>query len=303
MSTPDLPPHVPSDPEPDDRGDLDSWFHDEVPGADELSAGASSPSKRRAVLGTVAVVVIAAAVTFAVVLITHGGGSSSAATPTATSNPQSGVGGGPGGFAGRGGGGTVGSISSVSGTTLTIKDFNGQSTKVATTSKTTVTKSVSGAVSDIKVGDHVVVIGSGSTTQIAARQITDSGTSASTNGAGGGFPGGGQRGNGGGSAPPGGATNFSFATGTVKSVNGSTIVVSSSTGSSSTITTSSSTTVTNVTPATVSDLSVGEQVVVSGTTNNGVVSATSIREGARGGFGGRNGFGPGGTPPTTAVTS
>lgn len=301
------PPDLPSDPDPDpeDRSDLDSWFRDETDVAEEQPRDKSPSSKRRAVLGAFAAALIAAALAFTVVLATHGSSSSSAATATTNSstNGQNGSG-GPGGFAGRGGGGTVGSISAVSGSTLTIKDFNGQSTKVATTSKTTVTKSVSGALSDINVGDHVTVVGTGSTTQLAAQRITDTGTSATAGGtAGGAFPGGGGGGNGNGAAPPGGTSSFSFATGTVKSVNESTFVVASSSGSTSTVTTSSSTTVTKQTAGTVSDLSVGEQVVVTGTTNNGVVTATSIREGAVGGFGGRNGGGPGQTPPSTGIPS
>jgi hypothetical protein len=184
---------------------------------------------------------------------------------------------------------------------------------------------VSGAVSDLKVGDHLTVIGSGSTSQIAAQQITDSGTSASASGpggggfpggggtggggpGGGGFPGGGGEfpgggGNGGGSLPSGGTPNFSFATGTVKSVSGSTIVVLSSSGSTSTVTTSSSTTVTTETAGTLADLSVGDQVVVTGATKNGVVTATAIREGTLGGFGGRNGGGLPGGPPSSGVSS
>jgi hypothetical protein len=54
--------------------------------------------------------------------------------------------------------------------------------------------------------------------------------------------------------------------------------------------------------ASLADLKVGESVQISGTPgSNGVVAATSIREGGGGGF--RGGFGPGGAPPAAGTSN
>jgi hypothetical protein len=63
--------------------------------------------------------------------------------------------------------------------------------------------------------------------------------------------------------------------------------------------------VTRTTKSSLSALKVGDQVVVTGSTKNGTLTATAIREGDAGGNGfggfGRGGFN--GTPPTTGQTS
>ncbi len=80
-------------------------------------------------------------------------------------------------------------------------------------------------------------------------------------------------------------------------MNGSTLTVQSSSGSTVTVTASSSTTVLITKNGSVSDLTVGEQIMVRGTSSNGTITATSIREGGFGppqGASGGNGAGPGG---------
>jgi hypothetical protein len=168
---------------------------------------------------------------------------------------------------------------------------------VKTTGSTTVTKSVSSSVGAIKVGDNLIAIGTGTATDVAAQNITDSGTTAPANGRGGlgGGPNGGQ-GPGRGTPPGGGGgtSNFTIARGSVTSINGSSITLTTSSGATATVTTSATTNVTKSTTSTVSALAVGDQVSVAGASANGTVTATSIREGATG-FGGR-GFPGGGAP-------
>ena len=55
--------------------------------------------------------------------------------------------------------------------------MNGNQTlTVKTSASTTVTEAVQGSLSDIKVGDHVVVLGSSSGSAVTAQQIVDNGT-------------------------------------------------------------------------------------------------------------------------------
>ena len=111
-----------------------------------------------------------------------------------------------------------------------------------------------------------------------------------------GFPGqgGGQGQNGG---TPGGAGG-GFASGTITSVDGSTITIKKSDGTTVKVTTSDSTTVTKSSTAKVSDLSTGDTITVIGQADSsGDVTATRISEGDAG-FGG---FG-GGPRPSGAPT-
>jgi hypothetical protein len=82
-----------------------------------------------------------------------------------------------------------------------------------------------------------------------------------------------------------------FTSGTVVSVDGSTITLELDDGTSVTVSTADDTTVTQTTDATVSDLAAGDEITVVGDADDdGNVTATSISEGGRG-FGG-------GTPPS-----
>jgi hypothetical protein len=233
-----------------------------------------------------------------------GAAASPAASPTSGGSSAGGLGGRPG---------TSGTIASMNGASITVTDAQlGTTVSVTTSSATRVTVTKTVALSDIVKGDSVVVTGTGSGRAITATRISDSGTRAAGSGgrAGGRF--GGRFGAGGrlnGSGPPGsgpgrgappgsGSGTGGFAAGTVTNVHGNTLVLASRNGSAATtVTTTASTTVTKTMSASLTDLKVGESVQISGTTGpNGVVAATSIREG--GGFGFRGGgFGAGGSPP------
>jgi hypothetical protein len=130
-------------------------------------------------------------------------------------------------------------------------------------------------------------------------------TAASAQASGGGFArglGGGGQGFGGG----GGGDGFAgggFTSGTIVSINGSTIVVKSLNGTEKTVTTTSTTKVTKTAPSSVSALKAGETVTVVGTVGaNGDVTATSMAEGASlrqfARPGGANGGANGGTATT-----
>ncbi|HJZ48962.1 MAG TPA: hypothetical protein VKE41_17420 [Roseiflexaceae bacterium] len=77
-----------------------------------------------------------------------------------------------GGFRGQGGG-LAGTISAVSGNTITITTRNGQSMKVALAADGKVRKQVDGQLSDLTVGEQVVAIGaqSGDTFQATSIQV------------------------------------------------------------------------------------------------------------------------------------
>jgi hypothetical protein len=83
-----------------------------------------------------------------------------------------GQGGGQGGF-GRGNGGVAGTVSDVSGNTITIATRNGQTTKIQLADDGTVRKQVDGQLSDITPGEQIVAFGaqSGDTFQATSIQI------------------------------------------------------------------------------------------------------------------------------------
>lgn len=206
--------------------------------------------------------------------------------------------GGPGGagrFDGRGGG-NAGTIASIGGSTIKMTTQDGTSVNVTTSASTTVSLSTTGALTDVRVGDNVRVVGTTSGTSVAADAITDSGTSPLANvpGGGGGFGGaptgappngagppngGGARPQGGGGGPGGGLPPA----GVVKTVNGTTFTVATADGSTVTVNASPSTTVTLVKPGTLGSLKVGDQIQVTGTGTDGTIAATNIRAGALGG--------------------
>lgn len=166
--------------------------------------------------------------------------------------------------------GVVGTVSSISGTTLTVQSMAfGQNTSATTytvdASSATVTKNnISASLSDISVGDMVMVEGTVSGANIAATSIHD-----------------GLGGMMGGSRPANGTNPGTF--GTVASISGTTILITSQTPGSSNTTTytidaSSASVTKNNTSASVSDISVGDIIMVEGTVNGASVVATSIRD-------------------------
>lgn len=198
--------------------------------------------------------------------------------------------GGPGGFGGRG---TDGTVASIDGSKFTVTTPGGETVTVATSSSTTFSTASTGSVADLKAGDNVTVVGTTSGTTVDAERITDTGSTAPTDGApNGASPPGISDGRGG--APTGGI---------VEAVNGSSLTVTTAASTSITVNTTSATVVSLVRPSSLGALKLGDEVQVNGTTSNGTVEATSVRTGVAG-FGpvdGRGQFGPrpaqGQTPP------
>ena len=98
---------------------------------------------------------------------------------------QGGAGAGNGATGGGRGGFTAGTITSIDGGTITIKETNGTTVKVSTTDGTTVTKSSTAKVSDLSTGETITVVGQAdSGGGVAATRISEG------NAGFGGFPGG-----------------------------------------------------------------------------------------------------------------
>src|SRR5205807_3150823 len=122
-----------------------------------------------------AAVVVLAVGGFLGVKAASGGGSK---PTTAAAQGAGGAGGQGRNFGGRG---TFGTLQSVDGPNLTIATGNGSTTVATTSSSTRFTKTVTGAFSDIKVGDRVVAMGTpNGTNALTAQRITDNGTVDST---------------------------------------------------------------------------------------------------------------------------
>jgi hypothetical protein len=77
--------------------------------------------------------------------------------------------GGPGGF----GGGTMGTVTAISGTTLTVSGKDGGTYTIDASSATVKASGAASAVSDIKVGDTVMIQGKVTTASMTATNIED----------------------------------------------------------------------------------------------------------------------------------
>ena len=260
------------------------------------------PSRTRAwIAGGVAAAVLAAGGFFGVDAIASHTKSVASAAANGGPGGQGGFGGGQGGAPG-GRGGVFGTIKAIDGPSLTLTTNNGSTETVTTTGATTTTKAVSAALSDVKIGDQVVVMGTGTTT-IAATTITDTGSNAPTGAPAGVGQAGGSRANGSGGPPGGGpfGAGGELISGTVAQVGSGALSVTESSGTTVTVTTSSSTRVTTVETIDVADLAVGQSVIVRGTTSNGTVTAAAIETGALAadpGAPGAQGAPPTGGPPS-----
>jgi hypothetical protein len=86
---------------------------------------------------------------------------------------RGGPGAGAGGFAGRGGqgGGVFGTVSAVSGNTVTVTTRNGQTTKIELAANGTVRKQVDGRISDIVAGEQITAFGTQSGDTFEANSI------------------------------------------------------------------------------------------------------------------------------------
>jgi hypothetical protein len=204
---------------------------------------------------------------------------------------RGGQGGGGSAVAGRGGqgGGTpgtggaaansvTGKVTKVDGATLTIQEPVASATTatVTTTDGTTVTTFVAGALSDLKVNDLVLVQGDTTGGSVTAKTIyalngfagggAQGGNTTGGNTTGGNT--GGQGGQGGqrpGGGFAGGAAGLPSGTlGRITQINGTTLTVQGNDGTTTTVTTNGSTTVRKQTPGKVSDIKVGDTIIVQG---------------------------------------
>jgi len=291
----------------------------------------TAPSPQNAAAKSwIAAGIVTAVVAIGVVIAISVSGHKSKSNASANGAPSSEQGVTAGRFRGRGAAGT---ITAINGTSFTLErrqatGASGQSAgssatpttvTVDTSSSTVYTASVTGALSDLKVGDRILVTGPAGNGTVAATRVVDNGDQRPGGGAGpsgaSGFSG--RRSNG-----PSGASGFSgrgfgasgpsgqaFSGGTITAINGSTITLQTGAGATETVTTSNDTTYTVTKPISFSDLKTGDTVAVTGTTSGSTITATQVRKGdlTTGGFGvGGGGFGggpgqdapgPGGTAP------
>jgi hypothetical protein len=287
----------------DATGENDWWF-DEPRSREPRAPG--SRSLRTWIAAGAGALVLAAGVAAGVAALSS---DDSLADATAGNSASGAFGGMRPGQAGMpGGAGTAGRIERVDGTSFTMKTAAGESVDVTTSDSTSVVEATSGSLDDLATDDRVVVIGGGSGDEITAMRII-----AGDDQLGGGPPGGGGPANGGapqgapqsggapdgdaagpGGAPQGAPNGFGAPVrGVITSVDGSTLEVELDDGSTVTVHTASDTDVRVMRERAVSDLAVGDQVMVIGENNDGNVTATTIRVGAADAPSG----GPTGAPP------
>jgi hypothetical protein len=222
--------------------------------------------------------------------------SSPAAPPGAAASPGSGF----------RRGGLAGTVSSFDGATLVLATRQGATVDVQTSGSTAVTRPVTGTVSDLVPDATVVVSGplNADGTYAASTIVIGAPGAGGTLG---GAAGGNRNGT---PAPRQGAGSFGGAragtAGTVKAVNGAAVVLTTAQGSTVTIVTSPSTAVTKTVAGTLSDLTPGEAVTVTGSQNaDGTYTATRIVIGGAvfGGFSGGGGGGGGSGAATSPNTN
>ena len=141
-----------------------------------------------------------------------GTGGGRAALAAGTNGAGAGAAGARGGFAGRGGGAqgnaTIGSVANKHGSTLYVKDSDGNTVRVKTTSHSKINRTATASAGAIHPGDTVIVQGTKSAngtitaTQINATSSSAAGGLAGLFGGGGGFRGGGAGGGGGAQGAP-----------------------------------------------------------------------------------------------------
>jgi hypothetical protein len=270
-------------------------------------------SRGRKLAGLGVVLIVGSAATLSACGGSTATATSSSTTAPAASSTTSGAA-TPGGTGANRGSfpGTFGTISTIGAASLTVKTAAGKSTTVTTTSATKVTVTTKGAAADLTNGATVRALGTVTGGVLAANSI-EVGALSDLNGgfAGAERPGGTGTGEGaptgsrptgsrptgsvpGGGYGGGGAARFTPITGTVSAITSGSFTLTESNGTAGEVTISSSTTITVIKSTTLSGLTVGQSVVVTGTTSaSGTVAATSISQGnagfGAGGFGRRTG--------------
>jgi preprotein translocase subunit YajC len=163
-------------------------------------------------------------------------------------------------------------VKSVGSDTFTLTTHDGTTVTVDVSSSTTYVdpSATSATFSTIKVGDHVAVFGTDTSNTVTATKVAI-GDAGGFGGPGGGW---------GGHGAPGGTPPAAF--GTVKSVGSDTFTLTTHDGTTVTVDVSSSTTYREAgkSSASLSDVTVGSQVVVFGTDTSDTVTATSVGIGA-----------------------
>jgi hypothetical protein len=253
----------------------------------------------------------------AVTLAACSGGSSSGASTQQTSAAAGSSNAAPPAGAGANAPAASGLIADVSGSTMQVQSQQTGQVAVSWSTATSFTDTVSTTASAIKAGDCVFATGpSGSSptattftaATVSVTPAVNGACGAPGGGGGGGLgarPGGGSGFPGGGGArpsgAPGGGAGTARANGSVKSVSGSTIVITSQAGGSTptarTVTIGGSTKITTVATATASAVKVGKCATVQGTAGStGTVTAKTVRitDPTNGQCGGRFGAGANG---------
>jgi hypothetical protein len=160
----------------------------------------------------------------------------------------------------------MGKVTAVSGSTITITNAKTNTTYTVDASNATVTKgkSTSEAVSAIAVGDTIAVTGTVSGTNVTATAIHD------------GIGGQGGRGGHGGFGGMGGGVM-----GTVSAVNGSSLTVTTKSGGTYTVDASSATVKESGATSTVTNIKVGDTVMIQGSVTTASMTAKNIEDGVR----------------------
>jgi hypothetical protein len=191
---------------------------------------------------------------------------------------------GPQGFDGRMGGrapGLIGTVSAINGTTLTVTDKGRGVNATATTyavDASTATVSKNGAtssLSNVAVGDTVMIVGKTSGTNVTATSINDGVMGRGMAGGKMGQPG--QRGVNN-IAPVIEGNGMPVVAGTISAINGSTLTITNKSNVTYTVDASKAKIAVKNVVSTISGVTVGDSVVVQGTVNGNSVAASSVMD-------------------------
>ncbi len=169
----------------------------------------------------------------------------------------------------------TGRVTKLDGTTMSVQQSDNATVTVTTTTDTAIRKLVAATFADLKMGDTVSVDGSKTgDTAVTAKTITRLGSTAAT--------GAGNRGQGASVGTGGEGASPPVAFGQIKSVTGSSLAIQGVDGSAITVTTNAGTTVRVQQPGALSDIKMGDILVIQGekTVDNTVVARSITNQGA-----------------------
>jgi hypothetical protein len=209
----------------------------------------------------------------------HADTTTAAATTSTTAVPSSSTDQGPGGNGTHTKPAAVGTVTAVSGDTITLTDKQSGTTYTVDATTATIMKQLSSSgtdqtdakptapttatISDIAVGDTLMVQGTVSGTSITATRIDDGVMRGGMGGGRGGF---------------GGGNGGSGVSGTVTAVNGTTLTITGKNGTTYTVD-GSSATASKIETITVPSIAVGDTVGINGTVSGTTVTAKNIMDG------------------------